>query len=154
MQTPILNMVMDHSLIYVEPCCPSPFHAFPNALGITVPAGLADVNYVIEETTRILGEADMLGRIGNWPVPLAIMYTHVAVEYAIRAVNGEVPYDEVDMAVLTEVIEAYIYSVIGQELAVTLSPYTEPFYLEPGQVPDVVVSNFVWILMEHLIYGN
>ncbi|MCL2703900.1 MAG: DUF3798 domain-containing protein [Defluviitaleaceae bacterium] len=152
MQTPILNMVMDYGLMYVEPCCPSPFHAFPNALGIEVPPGMGDVNFVIGETTRILGEHDMLGRIGNWPVPLAFLYTHVGVEYAIRAVNGEVPYDVIDIDVLAEVVQNYIFEVVGQDLSVILRPYTEPFFLEAGQEPDVVVDNFIWFLIEHLVY--
>jgi hypothetical protein len=152
MQTPILNMVMEHSLIYVEPCCPSPFHAFPIALGIEVPEGMGDVNFVIDETRRILGENNMLGRIGNWPVPLAFLYTHVGVEYGIRAVNGEVPFDVIDFDVLAELIENYIFETIGEALSVQLRPYTEPFFLEEGQSPDVELNNFIWILMEHLIY--
>jgi len=152
MQTPILTMVMEYGLMYVEPCCPSPFHAFPLALGIEVPAGLADVPFVINATREILGEAGMLGRIGNWPVPLAIMYTHVGVEYAIRAVTGEVPFDEIDMDVLASIITGYIYDTVGEDLGVILRPYSEPFFLDEGQSPDLTVNNFIWILIEHLVY--
>ena len=150
MQTPLITSVVDLGAMYAEPCCASPLHGFPIALGIEVELGNVDLNWVIDETSRILAEKNMAGRMGNWPVPMAFLYTHVGVEYGIRYLNGEVAFDTVDHAVLSECISNYIMEAVGREIDVSLKAYHEPFGATENF--DVELDNFIWILMESIIY--
>ncbi|MCL2812015.1 MAG: DUF3798 domain-containing protein [Clostridia bacterium] len=150
MQTPLITSVVDLGAMYAEPCCASPLHGFPIALGIEVELGNVDLNWVIDETSRILAEKDMTGRMGNWPVPMAFLYTHVGVEYGIRYLNGEVAFDTVDRDVLSECVSNYIMEAVGREVEVSLKSYHEPFGATENF--DVELDNFIWILVESIIY--
>ena len=150
MQTPLITSIVDQGAMYAEPCCASPLHGFPIALGIEVNLADADLNFVIDETSRILAEKDMTGRMGNWPVPMAFLYTHVGVEYGIRYLNGDVPFEGVDRTVLSEVISNYVMETVGREAVVTLESYHEPFGASDSY--DVELDNFIWILFENIVY--
>jgi hypothetical protein len=143
MQIPLIASVVDTGAIYPSPCCPSPFHGFPAALGIEVAGDYDDIGHVVAETVRIAGERGMLGRMSTWPVPAAMLYTHVGVEYAIRWINGEVPADTIDMQLLHQLTAQYIYETVGQHVGVNLTPYEEH-----GQVFD----NFILLIMDFLVY--
>jgi len=150
MQTPLITSVVDLGAMYAEPCCASPLHGFPIALGIEVELGNVDLNWVIEETSRLLAEKDMAGRMANWPVPMAFLYTHVGTEYGIRYLNGEVAFDKVDQDVLAECISTYIKDTVGKDVNVTLEAYHEPFGVADSY--DVELDNFIWILVESFVY--
>jgi len=96
MQAPLIQAVVETGAIYPQPCCPSPYHGFPLALGIISHEGedMGSVDYVLAETTRRLAEKGMLGRLSTWPVSSTIMNTVGLTEYAIRWINGEVPQDK------------------------------------------------------------
>ena len=150
MQTPLITSVIDQGGMYAEPCCASPLHGFPIALGLEVDLTTADLNWVIDETTRILTEKGMGGRMANWPVPMAFLYTHVGVEYGIRYLNGEVPFDSINHTVLRECITNYIMDAVGRNVEVMLENYHEPF--DATSNFDVELDNFIWILVESIIY--
>ncbi len=93
MQIPLIKAVVDAGAIYPQPCCPSPYHGFPAALGIQSDLGNPNnLQYVIDETRKIIAEAGESGRISTWPVPNAMAYTNVGVEYAMKIINGETPF--------------------------------------------------------------
>ncbi len=49
-EPPLIKAVLDAGAIYPEQCCPSPYHAYPGALGIEIPEEKAgDVNYMLEQ---------------------------------------------------------------------------------------------------------
>ena len=63
MQVPLISAVVDTGAIYPQPCCPSPYHGFPSALGIEIPEDKqGDIGYVVDEITRIMAEKGMTGR--------------------------------------------------------------------------------------------
>lgn len=90
MQTPLIKAVYDAGAIYPQPCCPSPYHGFPAALGIESSGYTVDaMAQVISETAKKLKEGGVLGRMSTWPVPVAMMNTIAASEYAIKWINGQ-----------------------------------------------------------------
>ena len=137
MQIPLIKAISDGGGIYPQPCCPSPFHGYPTALGIE--GGTGDMAYVISETNRILGEKGVLGRFSTWPVPAAMMATGASVEYAIKWLNGEVPQEGIDVEVLKQCMKDYS----GVDISITA-------YEENG----VTYDNFLMPLMGYLTYDG
>ena len=141
MQEPLIKKVIDEGAIFPGTCCPSPYHAFPAALGIdaSVPAGTdvdsgSDVSTgtgslrppgeLVEEIRSVIASRGATGRLAAEPVPLSMMFTAVGAEYAIKWVNGEVPQEKgfVDHAVFKELCQAYIYETYGERLGVGINP--------------------------------
>lgn len=90
MQVPLITAVVKTGAIYPQPCCPSPYHGFPSALGIEIPADKqGDIGYVIDEITRIMAEKGMTGRTSTWPVPVSMMFIEGSAEYAKAWIDGE-----------------------------------------------------------------
>ena len=146
MQVSLIVKVIDEGAIFPEPCCPSPYHGFPPALGIDTKiydgttfwvndAGEAEdigrlrpVGEIIEEiksiVAYIVADRGATVRLATWPVPTSMMFTAVATEYAIKWINGEVPQEKgnIDCAAIEELCEAYIFEVTGERLGVEINP--------------------------------
>lgn len=91
MQEPLIKAVLDAGAIYPEQCCPSPYHAYPGALGIEIPEEEAgDVNYMLEQIREKIKEADASGRFATWKVAANMAMLEGAVEYAVDYGKGEV----------------------------------------------------------------
>ncbi|NLV76954.1 MAG: DUF3798 domain-containing protein [Tissierellia bacterium] len=91
MQEPLIKAVLDAGAIYPEQCCPSPYHAYPGALGIEIPEEKAgDVNYMLEQIREKIKEADASGRFATWKVAANMAMLEGAVEYAVDYGKGEV----------------------------------------------------------------
>ncbi len=90
LQIPLIKMVVEGGAIYPQPCCPSPYHGFPSALGIEIPEDKqGDIDYVVSEIRAKVAEYDETGRVSTWPVPCSMMYIEAGAEYAIAWMNGE-----------------------------------------------------------------
>ncbi len=140
MQTPLIKASVDAGAIYPQPCCPSPYHGYPSALGIESTGYSVDaMAQVISETAKALKEKGVLGRFSTWPVPVAMMNTVSSAEYAIEWINGKVSKDTLDVKVLEEKMAEYA------KLPVTTSSYTE----EGLEIP-----HFRLIIMDFLTYGE
>lgn len=96
MQEPLIKSVLDTGAIYPEQCCPSPYHAYPGALGIEIPEEKAgDLDYMIEEIKNKVAEKDGTGRFGTWKYPANMTWVEAGAEYAIKYAKGEVEkFDE------------------------------------------------------------
>lgn len=91
MQEPLIKTVLETGAIYPEQCCPSPYHAYPGALGIEIPEDKAgDVAYMLEQIHAKIDEADASGRFATWKVSANMAMIDAAVQYAIDYGNGEV----------------------------------------------------------------
>jgi hypothetical protein len=135
MQVPLISSVVDTGAIYPQPCCPSPYHGFPSALGIEIPEDKqGDIGYVVDEITRIMAEKGMTGRTSTWPVPVSMMFIEGSAEYAIDWINGEFT-DKVDIERLQR--KFFEYSGVESQLTV----------LEEG---GVTYDNYYCILMDFL----
>jgi len=107
MQTPLIKACYDAGAIYPQPCCPSPYHGYPAALGIESVGYTVDaMANVVSETAKKLQEGGVLGRFSTWPVPVAMMNTISGSEYAIKWIKGEVG-DELDVPVLEQLMTDY-----------------------------------------------
>ncbi len=91
MQEPLIRSVLDGGAIYAEQCCPSPYHAYPGALGIEIPSEKAgDVAYILEQIDAKIVEGGGGGRFATWKVPANMAMINGSVEYAILYAKGEV----------------------------------------------------------------
>jgi len=89
MQEPLIRSVMEQGALYPQPCCPSPYHAFPAALNISVPPGYeGDVSFMLAQIQAAVDEAGMTGRVSNWAVPVSMMIIEAGVHYAIEFLEG------------------------------------------------------------------
>jgi flagellar basal body-associated protein FliL len=148
-QIPLLQQVLAYGAMYIQPCCPSPFHVFPQALGLATEGeeavGLFTVAEIIELTTDAIIEADMQGRLSNWALPGSMAYTTVGFWYAIEWLNGRVPQEVgyVDEDVLLELFGDYAEEVLGERMYPRLTQL---------QIGADTFSTMYVILMPYIVY--
>ena len=141
MQIPLIKAVSDGGAIYPQPCCPSPFHGFPTALGIS--AEVNNIKGTIEQTRNVLNGKNMLGRLSTWPVPASMLWTNAGVEYALRWINDEVSKPGIDDAVLAECMSDYIKDISGEDLGVNMTNCSDAFG---------TYDNYKLVLEDYLTY--
>jgi len=141
LQAPLIKAVVDCHAIYPQPCCPSPFHGFPEAFGIKTDGGQIDLNYLINETCRVVGEKNMTDRLSTWPVSVSILFSNVGGEYAIKWLKGEVSKKGINNRVLLDCMNEYIKEVVGEGVEVEMSSYSEK---------GIIYDNFKQLLMSYL----
>ena len=156
MQYPLIKKVVDEGAIFPQPCCPSPFHGFPAALGIADQVGsgefdengeeimrLRDLNEVRDETRAVLAQKGLSGRLSTWPAPGSMMFTSACTEYAIKVINGELPANGVKYDVLSQLCSIYVKDITGEDIDVALTPL---------EIDGVTYQNFVMALMDYYTY--
>ena len=141
LQASLIKAVVNSHAIYPQPCCPSPYHGFPEALGIDTGEGLADLNYVISEACSISAQKKMTDRLSTWPVSASMMFTNAGAEYAIKWIRNEVSKTGIDNKVLANCMSTYIREVVGEESNVFITSHSEN---------GVTYENFKLILMSYL----
>ena len=90
MQEPLIRGVLQTGALYVQPCCPSPYHAFPAAMNISTAGREGDVPFMLEQITQHVAEVGMTGRVSNWAVPVNMLIIESGVDYAINWLEGNV----------------------------------------------------------------
>ncbi|MTI69046.1 MAG: DUF3798 domain-containing protein [Firmicutes bacterium] len=107
MQVPLISASLEEGAIYPQPCCPSPYHGFPSALSLEIPEDKkADIDYVIDETRRIIKEKGGEGRFSTWPVPANMMFIEGGAAYAKAYIEGELD-GKVDIEAIKEKFSSY-----------------------------------------------
>ncbi len=107
MQVPLIESSVAQGAIYPQPCCPSPTHGFPSALALDIPDDKkADMNFILEETKRVLADKGVAGRFSTWAVPVSMMYVQGGAEYAKKWILGEIT-EKFDPDALKAEFEAY-----------------------------------------------
>ena len=105
MQEPLIKSILAGGAIYPQPCCPSPYHGFPGALGIEIPDDKAgDVDFILSETTKKISDAGNAGRMSTWPVPVNMLFVQAGVEYAKQYCEGTITSKN-DVAAMTKICE-------------------------------------------------
>lgn len=90
MQEPLIKAVLQEGAIFPQQCCPSPYHGYPGALGISIPEDKkGNIEYIVQEETRIIAEKGGKGRFSTWPVPVNMMFVEGGVEYAKEFLEGK-----------------------------------------------------------------
>ena len=149
MQIPLLQQVLEYGAMYVQPCCPSPFHAFPQALGLAATQGDAMDEFsfaeMIELTSAAVAEAGLTGRLSNWYVPASMANTEVGFMYAVEWLNGRVTREVgiIEVDVLTRLFADYIERLTGARLYLELTPL---------QIGDDSFSTIQVFMMPYLMY--
>ena len=125
MQDPLIRSVVNGGAIYAEQCCPSPYHALPNAFGIAIPEGKAgDVPFIIEAITAKVHENNLDGRVSTWTAPIAMSFIRAGAAYGMAFANGEFT-DKQDVARAT----AALKEVAGNVQVRPIDPEKAPNYL-------------------------
>ncbi|WBW98429.1 DUF3798 domain-containing protein [Oceanirhabdus sp. W0125-5] len=107
MQEPLIKSSLIEGAIYPQPCCPSPYHGFPGALGIAIPEDKqGDIPYAVEQIKSKVAEYDGTGRFSTWPVPINMMFIEAGAEYAIAYLEGKTDGKN-DSEKLTELFKDY-----------------------------------------------
>lgn len=113
MQEPMIRAVMNEKAIYTEQCCPSPYHAYPGALGIEIPQDKSgDVEYMLSQISAKVAEGGNSGRMGSWKVPASMAMVRAGVEYGVAYGKGETEKFNKDK--MTQILS----EVIGGEVKV------------------------------------
>ena len=90
MQPSLQAAVLDQpNAYYPQPCCPSPYHAFPATLGLELEIG-GDDEEALKQIAAKLAEHDAVGRFSTWPHPVAMTIIEIGVEYAKGYIDGEI----------------------------------------------------------------
>ena len=90
MQEPLQAAILDQpNAYYPQPCCPSPYHAFPASLGLEIQAG-GDDTEALKAIAAVLKEHNALGLYSTWPSPVNMSIIDVSVEYAKKWIAGEI----------------------------------------------------------------
>ena len=93
MQDPLIKAVLQTGAMYAEPCCPSPTHGFPTALGISVPADKAgDFAFINAENARMIRSHGLAGRFVTWPVPANYAAIRATAALLLDATEGKADY--------------------------------------------------------------
>ena len=90
---------------YPQPCCPSPYHAFPASLGLEALQVGGDDTDALKQIAAKLNEHGAAGRFSTWPTPVNMAIIDVAVKYAKGYIDGEITSKN-DAAIVTEMFNA------------------------------------------------
>lgn len=89
MQEPLIKSVVKTGAYYPEQCCPSPFHALPNALGIQI-KNPGNVPEMLAAITAKAKEQKMGGHISTWIAPIAMSFIRAGCAYGMDYANGKI----------------------------------------------------------------
>jgi hypothetical protein len=154
LQIPLVKAVVDLGAIYPQPCCPSPFHGFPLALGLISETESVFDRFgtentaakVVAKTTEILRQKGMLGRLSTWPVPVSMLSTNAAADYAFKWINGEVSQDKLDTKVLQQCLKDYA------GVDVYLNTYEYDNWYAGTMVNTAIYDNWLLIREDYITY--
>lgn len=119
MQVPLISAALDEGGIYPQPCCPSPYHGFPSALGIEIPEEKkGDIDFAVEQIKAEIAAKGGTGRFSTWPVPVAMMFVEASADYAFAWGEGQFD-DKLNVVELQKYFDAYA------KLPVTLTALDE-----------------------------
>ena len=96
LQQAIIN---EPNAYYALPCCPSPYHGFQEAFGLTATYG--DIEGAIKNLANYLNEHDATSRFSTWSLPVNMSMINAGFEYACAYAEGKTN-GKVDMDVLNK----------------------------------------------------
>jgi hypothetical protein len=92
-------IVNEPNAYYALPCCPSPYHGFQEAFGLTATYG--DIEGAIKNLATYLNEHDATSRFSTWSLPVNMSMINAGYEYACAYAEGKTN-GKVDMDVLNK----------------------------------------------------
>jgi hypothetical protein len=88
LQEPLITQIASYGGFYPLQCCPSPFHALPAAMNVSLEGREGDILFLIDQLRDAFAAIDATGRFSTWPVPINMLLVEVGVEYAIEYLEG------------------------------------------------------------------
>ncbi len=141
MQEPLIKQVVELGAIYPVQCCPSPYHALPGALGISIPEDKkGNIDWLMAEMDAKLAGTEADGRVATWPVPVSMLITEVGVEYAKDYIEGKTD-GKLDKERLLELLEEY------SGVKITLDPWISTITDEP-------LDNYLMTHLDYYTFGT
>ena len=92
-------IVNEPDAYYALPCCPSPYHGFQEAFGLTATYG--DVDGAIKNLATYLNEHNAINRFSTWALPVNMSMINAGYAYAKAYAEGKTD-GKVDMDVLNQ----------------------------------------------------
>jgi len=92
-------IVNEPDAYYALPCCPSPYHGFQEAFGLTATYG--DIEGAIKNLAEYLSEHDAVNRFSTWALPVNMSMINASYAYAVEYAEGRTD-GKVDMEVLNK----------------------------------------------------
>jgi hypothetical protein len=133
MQDPMIKAILQEGAMFAEPCCPSPNHGFPTALGISIPDGKeGDFGYINEQNAKEIAKRGLSGRFITWPVPANFASIQATAALLVDAAEGNADWKD------PATVKRYFDEAAGAP--VTLRKYDE----EKG--------NFWLMLVDQIVY--
>ncbi len=80
-------IVNEPNAYYALPCCPSPYHGFQEAFGLTATYG--DVEGAIKNLAAYLNEHDAVNRFSTWALPVNMSMINAGFAYAQAYAEGK-----------------------------------------------------------------
>ncbi len=118
MQEPLIKQSLAEGAIYPEQCCPSPYHAYPGALGIAIPEDKAgDDAYISEQISAKIAEGGGSGRFGTWAAPANPTMIKAGVQYGMEFAEGKVERQDIGR------MEEIFKGMLEEDVPVTFSLY-------------------------------
>jgi len=145
MQPPLITRILETRAIYPEPCCPSPVHAFPAALGVEAPGRGTDIPFMTTQVRNAIAARGMQGRLGTWPAPAGMTWTGAGFEYAVRVLNGELPFDRIDERALQQAIVGHLRDFVGANVDAQIRSFPDP-------TTGRNIDNYKLVIMGHLVF--
>ncbi len=138
MMEPLIKQIMAGGAIMPQQCCPSPYHAYPAALNISIPEDKqGDIDYIIEQIGQKVAEGGNSGRMSTYRMPMNMAFIEIGVEYSRLFLEGQTD-GRMDEAALRSVID----QVAGEGVA------TVDYY----RLNDVVIENNFRMYCAHTVF--
>lgn len=119
MQEPLIKSVIAEGAIFPQQCCPSPYHAYPAALGIEIPDDKkGNIDFIVDEIGKKIEAKGASGRFSTWPVPVNMLFVEAGTEYAMAYIEGKTNGKN-DKEKLSEILNSKVDGKI------TIRPYTD-----------------------------
>ena len=144
MQEPLQTAVLaaGANAFYPQPCCASPYHAFPASMGLGLSQSEAmdkfDEVSMLKTIAAKLAETDSVGRFSTWPMAVNMGIIAVACEYAWGYINGDITSRNDKDALLAEFDKTLGGATIGN--------YTD--------ANGTVYDNYYTILLEPVDFND
>lgn len=140
MQEPLIKASLEQGAIVAQQCCPSPYHGYPTALGVSVEEGKEnDLEYMIEAIRNKVKEKNGTGRFSTWETPVNMTIIEAGVDYAIKYCNGQTNGKNDKEALMQS------FSNIVGENKITFSNYK-------SFITDEEIENFYMILEPYVTF--
>lgn len=142
MQEPLLKASVEQGAMCVQQCCPSPFHGYPGALGISLEGHSGDSKYMVEQIKAKLAEAGVTGRFSSYAFPLSMVGTAALVEYGIMYCEGQLK-DKNDPEALKKCFE---------KVSDGYKVYFDNYKTKDKDGKEVVQDNFYLLLADYVTF--